>query len=338
LKTEAQHKILWSTLHKNISCEWLRFFSFVSGIVDIKYVPEDVFYSIIEPCLNDFNYSAMFADKNFYVQRFKSTVFPRTILHNVSGEFLDENYNIITNKEAEAIFLSYKKCMVVKPSLESGGGRNVVLLNHSLGIHRNKNGDEITFDDIKARWKKNYIIQERVEQHEFFSRFNPTSLNTIRLVTYRSPFSEKIKVLKCILRMGVNGSDVDNENAGGISVGILPNGMLNKFAYSKYGDAFQKHPSTLESFGNNHVPFLDQIFDLATKMAAQVPTQRLISFDITVDSAKQVKIIEINTSGQGLLFLQTFGGSLFGDMTQEVIDFCAVKYNQLEFKHFRLVS
>jgi hypothetical protein len=335
---EARHKLLWSPLHKNVSCEWLRFFAHASGLEDFKYVPEDIFYGIIEPNFNDTNYSWVIADKNFYDLRFDSKLFPETILRNVAGDFLDADYNILTSARAKSLLESQRRDLVIKPSLDSGGGRNVAIIKYRDGCYFTKYNENITFDEILQKWRLNYVIQERISQHSFFSEFNPASVNTIRAFTYRSPLSENVAVLKAILRMGIGENDVDNENAGGISVGILANGMLNSYACSKYGNKHLQHPSTKKPFANQPVPCLERILATAQQLAQNIPAHRFLSFDLTLDQNEKVKVLEVNTSGQGLLFLQTFGGSLFAEHTQEIIEHCATHKKQSQFKHLRLIA
>ena len=79
-----------------------------------------------------------------------------------------------------------------------------------------------------------FIIQQAFEQHSFFSFFNPTSVNTLRIVSYRDSKGE-IQILNSILRIGLAGSVVDNAHAGGMFVGVSKDGVLGKYVCDQYG-------------------------------------------------------------------------------------------------------
>ena len=151
-EVESRHRALWSSLHKNASCEWLRFFSHASGLEDFRYVPEDIYYGIIEPIFNDTNYSWVIADKNFYDMRFDATLFPETVLRNVAGDFLDHDFNLLTPAQARSLLESQHRDLVIKPSLDSGGGKNVAIIRYRDGKHFAKDGGGISFDGILNKW------------------------------------------------------------------------------------------------------------------------------------------------------------------------------------------
>lgn len=52
---ENRHKELWRGLVPYVSPLWYRVYSNASGKADYRYVPEDVFYAVIERRLNDIN-------------------------------------------------------------------------------------------------------------------------------------------------------------------------------------------------------------------------------------------------------------------------------------------
>ena len=62
--------------------------------------------------------------------------------------------------------------------------------------------------------KKKYIVEEFVEQKGFIHTLNPSSVNTVRIVTARRPDGE-IEVKNAFLRIGKEGSPVDNVTSGG---------------------------------------------------------------------------------------------------------------------------
>ena len=71
--------------------------------------------------------------------------------------------------------------------------------------------DANSLNDVLSR--ETYLIQERIAQHEKMSRLNPSSVNTIRLVTcYRG---ETIEPFSAGVRLGREGNVTDNWHKGG---------------------------------------------------------------------------------------------------------------------------
>ena len=68
------------------------------------------------------------------------------------------------------------------------------------------------------------------------SQFNNTSVNTIRVMTYRSLATNEVVIPNAILRVGAEGKDVDNAHAGGMFCGISANGVLGKYMCDYLGN------------------------------------------------------------------------------------------------------
>jgi hypothetical protein len=322
---ELKHKQLWRQLFPLVDGSWLRFYSNVTGYSDYKYVPEDIFYSIIERKLNDVNYSAQIANKASYDVVFDKKLFPENYLKNLSGIYLDSNNKIITTKKAKEIFNLIKDDYIVKPAVDSWGGKNVL----KVKPERKK----LTLKQIEKIYSANFLIQKVIKHHDFFSSFNKSSVNTFRVFTYRSVISEKIHVLHVILKLGRKDFWVDNSTVGGISVKAdTRTGKLAKFAVTNKGEKFTKHPDSKMIFFNQKVPYLSKIIETAKLVSSKIPTHRLISYDITVDFNENVKIIEINSVGVGINLIQLHGSSLFQNHTQEIINYCKlIKSDQFQY-------
>ena len=85
---------------KNIDKRWYLWYRGCSGIDDEKYVPEDIYYTKIEPNLNNQYLSLAYADKNLYEQRYDPNLFPHTALRCINGVFYDRYYNMLNGRSA----------------------------------------------------------------------------------------------------------------------------------------------------------------------------------------------------------------------------------------------
>ena len=220
--------------------------------------------------------------------------------------------------------LSYEKVLeklnnigevIIKPSIDTDSGNNVNLLNISKGIDINSNKK---IEDILKQYKQNYLIQEKIKQHESFSKLNPTSVNTIRINTYIC--DGQVYCAPIAMRIGRNGNIVDNAHAGGIAVGINKNGNLRKYAFTEYGEKFDKHPDTNVIFENYKIPKINEMIEITKKYHHRIPHMGIIAWDLTLDENENIVIIEANISCPSIWFPQYVNGeAFFGENTEKMI-------------------
>lgn len=301
----------WARYGKRIKLYWHKWYSSRNGIRDEKYIPEDLFYSTIEPFYNKVEFNKAYEDKALLGVCFPNVRQPNVICVDMSGQIYDDQFNPITR---EALFdrcINYKS-LVVKPAIESGGGRNIYFIEV----------DEV--EDVKTeinkaidRFKQNYVIQEIIEQHESLNRINPGTVNTIRVISFFS--KGKVHILSSVLRMGVNPTTrVDNQSAGGISCGISQEGRLRKLAFDKYGNPIKKHPQGFV-FEKNIVPSYQKLKKIIEREHVKIGHFRLISWDFAIDKFGEPILIEYNLRFQGVNSHQLNNGPLFGNLTNEML-------------------
>lgn len=115
--------------------------------------------------------------------------------------------------------------------------------------------------------KTPYVIQTRIDQSDETMRFNPPSLNTLRILTYRK-MSGAFSVIAAILRMGVRNSPVDNASSGGLFCTLdLSTGALAEFASGKDKSMHSHHPSTHLKFSEHRISALPDVSALCEKSA-----------------------------------------------------------------------
>lgn len=308
----------WGNVLKGQDILQIAALSQISGIASTRYVPEFHYYFTIEPALNHRGFALAYSDKNFY-ERFllhPEGLFVPTLLRSMNGVLMRKDYTTCTSQEASDLMvvgMSY----IFKPSTSTSGGSDVAL------ISKNEKGQIQLGDQLFASFESamdsnglkhgNYIIQQRVQQHSWFAKWNPSSLNTVRLMTYRSAASEEVHHIGSVIRFGRAGSLVDNQAAGGLTCGIDHRGYSREFVCDKYGRS-----STAGCFGEA-VPEHARMIELAQKLASQFPYHRLLGFDFCVSEAGQVHLLEVNCKNIEVNFMQMNNGPLFGDLLDEVI-------------------
>ena len=130
----------------------------------------------------------------------------------------------------------------------------------------------------------NYVIQERVIQHPLMNKLCSTAVNTIRLLTLITP-DEEIIAYRAGLRIGREGSCVDNCAKGGIFVGIDMNtGKLLKKGIIKppYGNTVFQHPDNGIVFEGFEIPFFKQAVEMAKELHSKLYRIHSVGWDIAI--------------------------------------------------------
>ena len=309
--TEEQKKEVkayWKK-YKRISTKWCQYYSAQNGVFDARYIPNTLYYTKIDQHFNNRKLGWGFNDKNYYSKIFSGIKQPIVIARMINGTLLDDEYNIISAKQALEL-IEKEKEVICKPSQETGSGRDICFWNI-----------EKDAEDIKAflnNKRGDYIIQKVLQQHTELNRVHEGSVNTIRIASLL--LDGEVHILSSTLRMGTGNSRVDNVTAGGISCGILPDGTLKKYAHAYYtGESFQKHPQGLV-FEGFKVPGYNNAIELVKKAAVIIPHFRLVSWDIAIDENEEAVFIEANMRKGGINLHQFDNGPLFGELTDKVLE------------------
>jgi hypothetical protein len=311
-KVERAHLDLWKPLSRRVNLSTLRMAAGISGRQDPEIVPEEIFNVEIEPALNPRRESSFIGYKNFYDKWYGTGTFPEVFVHNIDGAFYNGRYEQLPPDGVETILGSLEYPLVIKPSILSGGGKNV---------HIPANRQEL--DQAMHTLKEDYVIQRRMRQHEFLDRFGKNrGLNTFRALTYRSVADNAVHVLHVAMRAGLGGS-LDNELSGGLVCYINPDGSLNDYAVDGYGGKFLQHPDTgVRYCGNEVVPDIAGLKELAIHIARQTFHTRVLGLDLCLDQTGRWFLTEVNIGSHPVRFAHYAGHPFLGPFLQEVIDYC----------------
>jgi hypothetical protein len=299
----------YSMTGMKVNHHWHQYFYSRNNVFSEKYIPVDFYNNELIYRLNNFGMRHAYSDKNIYSTIFKEFNQPRTVLKKINGYYyIDEM--AISNNEAKDIYWNLNKS-IIKPSLEGTWGEGVKMISANNGIS-NIEGKNI--EEILKEYDNNFIIQEYIHQHSDISILNPSSVNTIRVITYRNENND-INVVYHVLRIGETGSMVDNVGFGGINVKILPDGTLNEFGFGYSADKFYKKASSGIELKDYKVPMFSELLETAKKMHLKLPYFKLIGWDFGIDSDENPILIEWNRCPD---LSQTAHGPAFGDLTDEI--------------------
>ncbi len=331
---EKKHVEYWSGLHKKVNLSFIRSYVNASNIKDHRYVGEDIYRAIIDRILNHPDYADFEGNKNYFERYLDKTLFPKAYIRKDLGSYLDRDYNFISRAEAESIFNNIKDDFIIK-SAKSLGGKSIKLVKYKNREYFYKN-KKIIFNYFDKQYADDYIIQEVIKQHDFFSQFHGHSLNTLRIITYRSVNDNKISVLRVYLKMGIDAMNVDNVGVGGICCFVSLDGRLDDYAISNDSEIFFNHPNSNVAFKGLSIPYYNDIIDVTKKTASKIPSQRIVAFDVALNIKNEVIIIENNFVGADAGWAQIRKGPLFGIYTDEVLNYCIKNRHKDDFRVLRV--
>lgn len=276
------------TLYKNMSsgAEPLRYF-IANAPYTTRLLPR---LNPINHRANSFGLNTEFSDKNHAALFMSGMAFPKTVLYRSHGEFFDPERRRITPEQALALMKPYDE-LVFKQSI---GGY------HGHGIRLAAAAE---FEDVYLTHGPDYVLQERVRQHEVFAYFNPSSVNVLRVTSLC--WRGDVYILGGILRAGAPGAFCDHENKDGktyLSIPLAEDGtILPRACDVDYGHVYGDcHGIPIRG----RIPRYDDIRALVRREHSRWPHYGLIGWDITVDENENILCMEFNTKYPGLVGTQ----------------------------------
>lgn len=223
----------------------------------------------------------------------------------------------------EAQLASYNR-VILKPSIDSCSGHGVMLFKRQGDRWCDTENDCITLTEkFLYGYGNDFILQEALSQHPDIAKFNPSSINTLRLAVYRSVVNEEAHVVAAVMRIGKNGAFIDNAHAGGRFVGIdIHTGKLMKSVCDQYGNVQNSWNGYDFSITENKVPSWEKAVDLCKQIALRISHMRLIAFDIAIDADGNPRLVEFNVDAFGFWVFMYTNQTVFGPYTDEVINYC----------------
>lgn len=286
---------------------------------EVRLIPGKVMQREILPVFNDYNMSTMYGDKNLYDIIINPPRPAKTILRNVRGFYFDGNHNGIISDKAIEILCSTDRDLIIKPSkTNNGNGVRKISIKQGEIFEANQS---ISFDQLISLYKRDFLVQEVIDQHSIMANPHPSSVNTIRLVTFR--WKGEIRLLLAFARFG-NNNDIRDNGHVDVSpcLGINDKGEFKNIAFSKSGKTFTHHPTTGFDFSKMPaIPNFDEFKEFAFASHKNILHLNFISWDIAMGSDGKPVFIEGNFAGSTSFYQMAAQQPMFGDITEEVLSF-----------------
>ena len=257
-------------------------------------ISTEIWTGVIEPNHNALKYCGAFTDKNYFdlVLGRENTL--DTVVRCISGSLLDGGYRPVTAQQA-ADLLTDGTDYILKPTIESGGGRDVSKIS----------GADMDVEQIERA------------RADFLKSFNPTSVQSVRVV---SVFLDgKVDILCASMRMGKAGSVVDNFVSGGYAVSIdVASGTIGDKLVDHDMKVYTAKEAGMKRVGER-IPFWEDAKQLVCDLHPRLSHFGIISWDVTLDESGTPKIIEYNLIDSLIDWHQIFIGPILGDEEAELL-------------------
>lgn len=206
----------------------------------------------------------LFNDKMLTYNRFKEFYGRDVCLVKSSGDSLNE-FSEFVRKHPK---------FIAKPLSESLG------IGVAVFDAVNYSSAEELHSALVAKYKEDFLAEELIVSVEELAMFHPSSVNTLRMPTYR--FDDRIEVRHPFLRIGRRGAVVDNAGQGGIIALIDSDTGIVFSAADESGRNYVIHPETGVQIIGYKIPKWEEAKEFAKKLAQVVPENRYTGWDIAL--------------------------------------------------------
>lgn len=153
------------------------------------------------------------------------------------------------------------------------------------------------------------LFESLIKQTSQFASFNPSSVNTVRMVTALYPNNE-VKLVAAFLKIGRNGSEVDNAGTGGnvdCGVDVETGKIYNSLQFNSWMDTtcITHHPDTNTLLEGVVINNWQSHVERVKQFQKRISFIKMIGWDVAITDDGPV-IIEINNywDPTGQLFIQ----------------------------------
>lgn len=177
--------------------------------------------------------------------------------------------------------------------------------------------DTAKVKDLFETYKWDFNIQKRLEQSATLKKLNESSLNTLRIYTYRTLAGEYV-LLVSVVRFGGKGAFNDNASTGGGFCHVYDDGSLDQRVL-RYHTLDKPTLKEFLGFESLTIPNYDRVMKFVFDLHRRLPYFDLVGWNIALDVNNEPVFIEMNLTAESG-FAQMNGGPLFGKYLDEVME------------------
>lgn len=211
----------------------------------------------------------------------------KTSFNQMFKDYIGRDWLSMGNADLETFktFLQNKSRVFIKdPAGMFGKGVDIINTCEVRDVEK-------LYEELK---NKNVLCEEVLEQCAETAAFNPSSANTMRVVTLVCA-DGSVKVMAGVMRIGRKGKFADNFHHNGIAALIdVETGLVKTVGVDREFRRYVEHPDSGIPIVGFQVPEWNKIVETATAAAKVVSDMRYIGWDVAINKEHQVVLIEGN--------------------------------------------
>lgn len=281
---------------------WLQLYSAVYGRFVEGWIPDNYFARVVLPRVQNPTRKGVSNVKTLTRRILRTDLLPDLVYH-VRGCWLDgNNQSLAPTAVVDAMFAAGDEVIVKRDMVSRGRG--------IFRLHRR--------DFVLADLQKlgNFVVQERIIQAPVFDRIIAGPVTTLRITTTKA-VGAPARAHRSILRFGRRdeiGLDAKTE----VIVPVIDDrGTIADDGYLGDWSMCRTHPDTGAAFAGLVVPAYREAVATCLALHDTIPHLAIAGWDVALDHAERVRLLELNTGHVGINVMQATGGPCFQDMNWE---------------------
>ncbi len=262
------------------------------------WIPENYFRKYIAPTLGGYNHIT----GKIIARRLLGTEYIPDLAYYINGFWLDRDHGHLEPSEVKDYLFAQTDVVFVK-------------------THRGARGEGVQkvtqteFDPEQLAGLGDFVVQSAIEQHPFFTRFTPSSVATLRIMTVKPP-AQRAESKGSILYLGRDGATIVTRDA--LRVPVDDQGILRETAIvDATWEPFTTHPDSQVAFSGERIPGFRRAITMCEKLHDENPYSVLIGWDIAIDPSGSPVLMEWNQVWGGIAFSEASLGPCFSNLGWE---------------------
>lgn len=217
----------------------------------------------------------------------------KSSFNNYYKDYIHRAWCELKTLSEEEFIETFQHCerVIIKPRGSYGG----------KGIEVHTADAESLLQLYRKKSKKNYVVEEYLNQQGILHDINPDSLNSIRITSIRN--NDKVEIIDGFFRCGCGTAIVDNFSSGGLIFPFDVKSGKVYFGHSKTASKVAVHPQSGIEVAGMILPAYDQIVATIQKVHMMAPEGiNLVGWDVCVIDEKVVLIEGNSTPGYTTLY------------------------------------
>lgn len=281
---------------------WLYVYTVVSGAFREGWIPDNFFDECVLPH-NSGPYGELSQFRSLNALLVGAPEFP-DLAAQINGMVIGRDGRTVGQGElTDLLFGTTDRIVFKSDSTQSGLGLAVL--------------DRASFDPAVVGRLGAGVFQSFVDQHPEFRRIgNSPAVTTLRLTT-ATDGRGKPSLRAAFLCIG-RATDQHIRAGTDVLVPVDPaTGEMSPVGYVPDWQRVDRHPDSNVAFAGFQLPEWDACRDVALRYHARLPFVRCIGWDVTVDQAGAVRILEWNGGHTGIKTTEATQGPCFADLGWE---------------------